>query len=93
MNISLNFEGTPLGEFFKKLRQKGTCGLKLPLTEQFRTKFELTEKYVRFETHQELDDFVQKLIDKEPLFHELYPGEYQILKRYVTFVCTVHTNH
>jgi hypothetical protein len=81
LGLSLNAKG-PLAAFLHKLRKKGTCKMQFKMDEAFRSKFEITEKKVLFNSHVELDTFVQKLFDKCPEFDYTYKQEYSMLKSF-----------
>jgi hypothetical protein len=58
-----DFSG-PLGDFLRKLREKGTCEMEFNMETNFREKFSITEKKVKFQTHTQLDQFVEQLLEK-----------------------------
>jgi len=92
LGVPLNFEG-PLGEYLNNLRSKGQCELDFPITNEMRVNLEIKESKKRFNTHQELDDFVKELIAKEPLFQENYPMEWMLLKSFDRAFWLRHFKH
>jgi hypothetical protein len=63
LGMKHDFTG-PLGDFLKKLREKGTSEMEFSMTTQFREKFGITEKKEKFTTHAQLDRFVEALLEK-----------------------------
>lgn len=76
-----DFSG-PLGDFLRKLREKGTCDMEFNLNQDFREKFRITDKKVVFLTHTQLDQFVEGLLEKEPEFDTKYKQEWSMLKSF-----------
>ncbi len=64
LGLSLDSKGA-LKKYFKKLRNKGICDAIFEPTKEYRKKFRLKSKSYKFETHAELDEFVNKLIDRD----------------------------
>lgn len=54
LNIKPNFGG-PMAEFLKTLREKGTADLFFPMDAEFREKFNISQKKMVFDTHEQLD--------------------------------------
>lgn len=81
LGLSLNLTG-PLGAFLQKMRRKGTCKMQFKVDDDFRDKFAMTEKKVLFNSHEELDMFVNKLFEVDPEFDANYKQEYNLLKSF-----------
>lgn len=80
LKINVDFKG-PLGAFLKNLREKGKCEMEFPMDDNFREKFKIAEKKVKFATHEELDKFVKKLCSVDVEFELKYKQEWAMLKR------------
>lgn len=81
LNIKPNFSG-PMNEFLKALREKGSCDMFFSMDADFREKFNLKQKRVVFNTHEELDQFVDLLVKKDPEFESNHKGEWSMLKSF-----------
>ncbi|KAL0476247.1 hypothetical protein AKO1_004217 [Acrasis kona] len=81
LDIPIKFEG-PLGEYLNAIRERGECDLEFPISTEMREQLEIRDKKRRFETHQELDEFVCMLIDKDPQFENNFPAEWMLLKSF-----------
>lgn len=79
LGINLNFDG-PLGEYLQLLRERGECELAFPISDDMREQLEIQEKKKHFNTHEELDEFVKMLVDKDPQFEENYAQDWLLLK-------------
>jgi hypothetical protein len=88
LGLKTDFSG-PLGEFIKKLRDKGVCDMNFYMDDNFREKFGIKEKKMKFTTHKELDEFAARLmdIDCEVNFH--HKQEWSMLKSFDRYVITV----
>lgn len=76
------FEG-PLGEYLKNLREKGQCELYFPISQELRENLKIKEKVKKFQTHEELDEFVKGLLEKASDFEEENQADWLLLKRFV----------
>jgi hypothetical protein len=81
MNIKIELEG-PLGSFLKKLRSEGKCKIQFEMDSQFRDKFEIKEKSKEFKTHEELDVFLNSLVELDPDFKVNYKDHWALLKAF-----------
>eukprot|EP01080_Neovahlkampfia_damariscottae_P010541 gene10540-3060_t len=81
LGLEFKFEGA-LGEFIKSLKKNGTAKLKYPVSDEIKTKFDISENEIEFKTHQELDIFVKKLFKKDFTFDLSYKGDYNLLKSF-----------
>lgn len=79
LNINLNFDG-PLGEYLQMLREKGSCELAFPISDDMRENLQIQEKKKSFSSHAELDAFVKALVEKDPEFADNYPQDWLLLK-------------
>jgi hypothetical protein len=93
LDISLSLEGSfgtyllmltrYTGEYINKMKTQGKCNLEFTVpSKEFQQAFQLESKSVKFNTHQELDQFVHMLKNKNPLFHIDYPNEWRLLKAF-----------
>jgi hypothetical protein len=80
LHVKKQFTG-PVGEFFNTLRKKGTCDMVFKMDESFCQKFE-TEPKVKFTSHEQLDLFMKKLVDKDPVFQLNHVESWYLLKSY-----------
>jgi hypothetical protein len=92
LGVPIHFEG-PLGEYLNNLRRRGECEIDFPVTPDMRVNLDIREAKKRFHTHQELDDFVKMLIEKEPMFQENYPMEWMLLKSFDRAFWLRHFKH
>lgn len=81
IGIKIDFQG-PLGSFMKKLKDEGKCKISFEMDTNFREKFGVKEKAVEFKTHQELDNFVIKLLKVDNQFDKNYPDHWKLLKSF-----------
>ena len=81
LKINVEFSG-PVQAYLKEMRTSGTCAMKFAMNdESFRTKFNIKETTIEFQTHEQLDTFVKSLIAIDPTFGKTaYIQEYQLLK-------------
>jgi hypothetical protein len=71
INPHLHFKGQ-LGEYLKKLRNKGEANIEYDIPKDIRDKCQIKEKTVKFSNHLELDQFLKKITDAYPMFLEDY---------------------
>lgn len=81
IDASSVFNGA-LGDYLKEMRTKGVCEIAFKLTPEFRQEFGRQESIVKFESHAELDTFVNSLLQKERDFRRKYPQEWSLLKSF-----------
>ncbi|KAL9648865.1 hypothetical protein ABK040_003795 [Willaertia magna] len=94
LGVKLNFEGS-LKNFLTRLRKTGNSRLEFEMTEQFVKDFNLLENNfkltyhenentytLRFDTHRDLDLFVNYLIEKDDEFEMHFKSEYVLLKSF-----------
>jgi hypothetical protein len=74
LGVTLKFQKT-MGEFIKKIRGAGECKIEWKVPKELMEKCLIKEPIVTFETHVELDDFVAKVYEVFPLFHEKWPED------------------
>lgn len=70
----------PLGQFLRELRQSGRSRLEFRMDNQFREKYHVTQKSIAFDTHRELDLFVERLKRVDLNFQ--LRSEYKFLKSF-----------
>jgi hypothetical protein len=81
--LDLKYEFTgPLGEFVKRLKEKGVCDTSLYMDENFREKFGIPNKKVTFHNHKELDEFASKLMDVDCEVNFHHKQEWNMLKSF-----------
>ncbi|KAF0984907.1 hypothetical protein FDP41_000806 [Naegleria fowleri] len=73
-----------MGAYFERLKKKGKGGMKFFMDDNFRKKFNIPaqQKNVKFKTHTQLDQFVQQLLDIDPVFELNHPYDFQLLKSF-----------
>eukprot|EP01080_Neovahlkampfia_damariscottae_P011394 gene11394-4561_t len=71
-----------LGEYLKKLRNKGECKIEYELSPSLQEKCEIKEKKIEFKTHRELDNFMKKIEQHIPQFEFDFPHDYRLLKSF-----------
>lgn len=81
LGIVTDFPG-PLGEYISRLREKGICDMSFSLNPDLREKFEIKATKHTFNTHADLDTFVHKILNKDPLFEENNKQEWALLKSF-----------
>ena len=75
------FQGA-LGNFLSEMKKEGKCVMEFQMTDEFREKFQIKDKKIRFKTHEELDKFVLKLMEKEVEFELKHKSEWILLKSF-----------
>ncbi len=81
LGIELNFKGA-LNDYLVQLRKNGKCDLKFFLSDAMRELLGTEDKYKTFETHQQLDDFVKSVMDKNSCFFDQSPDDWMLLKSF-----------
>lgn len=81
LGIELRFEKT-MKEFIKKIRKEGECKIEWKISKEIKEKFSIKEDTKMFNTHSELDKFVNELMKIEPMFEEKYREDYFLLKSF-----------
>eukprot|EP01080_Neovahlkampfia_damariscottae_P009178 gene9178-1266_t len=81
LDVKIELEG-PLGSFLKKLRNEGKCKIQFEMDSQFRDYFGIKEKTKEFKTHQELDSFVNELVELDVDFQKNYKDHWALLKSF-----------
>lgn len=71
------------GTFLKKIREEGKCEMEFEMDFEFRQKFNIKEKKVKFNTHLELDKFVMDLMKIDLELELKYKHEWALLKRFL----------
>jgi hypothetical protein len=71
-----------LGEFLKKLRNKGECNIEYQIPHEIQESCQFKEKKIQFKSHQELDKFVQTVEQNVPKFEMDYPHDFKLLKSF-----------
>jgi hypothetical protein len=80
LNIALDLSG-PVEAYLKDMKKHGQCRMKFPLDDTFKEHFQIKEQSLQFETHRELDEFVNRCIVLDPNFGKSnFVQEYQLLK-------------
>jgi len=81
LNVSFNPQG-PLKHCIDEMRSKGVCDLTYKPSTAVREQMKLEEESYSFLTHEELDEFVQKLEVKNFLFKQDFPHDWDLLKAF-----------
>lgn len=81
LGIALNF-GESVSKFLNKIRTKGSCSIKYHIPPQIQEKLKLKEKKITFATHQQLDEFVNSVIEKVPAFQMEFKDDWYLLKSF-----------
>jgi len=81
LGIKLDFKG-PLGQFLTNLRETGLCDMEFPMDNNFRQCFNIKEKSKKFNTHEDLDNFVHYLQKTDMEFELKYKNEWVLLKSF-----------
>lgn len=69
LGLELKFKGA-LHDYCEKLRTNGSCELNYTLPKEVKEKFGFTQEVFKFTTHTELDEFVNTILKKDPLFFD-----------------------
>eukprot|EP01080_Neovahlkampfia_damariscottae_P001185 gene1185-10699_t len=81
IDIDKHFKGQ-IGDFLKVLRKKGTCNIEFKVSPEIQEKCEIKDKVIKFESHEQLDKFVENIEESYPKFKSDYPDDYQLLKSF-----------
>jgi hypothetical protein len=82
LGIDLNFTGA-LGEYLVQLRKNGQCELKYFIPDELKQLMGIEDKYKKFSTHQELDDFVRAVLEKDTTYFDVVaPDDWTLLKSF-----------
>eukprot|EP00761_Pharyngomonas_kirbyi_P002997 gb/GECH01003001.1/.p1 GENE.gb/GECH01003001.1/~~gb/GECH01003001.1/.p1 ORF type:complete len:406 (+),score=99.21 gb/GECH01003001.1/:1-1218(+) len=81
LGIAPQFPGA-LGEFIERLRRTGKSDVLFTFGAEFRETMRLRHPSVTFNTHQELDEFVYRVLDQEPSAFDRFPNEMSLLKSF-----------
>lgn len=85
LGFDLKFNGY-MSKFIQKMRDEGKCELGFEPTKEFCSKFNLKPDnknyFYRFQTHQQLDRFVNQLVAADMQFRFNYRDEWAILKSF-----------
>jgi hypothetical protein len=81
LDIRPKFTG-PMNAFLKRLKRKGVCDLKFEMSEEFRRKFSITDRNIVFSSHQQLDQFVNRLLIIDAQFEHCHKEEWFLLKSF-----------
>lgn len=81
IGLNLEFSGA-MGGFIKELRSSGKSSLQWKIPEKIREECNIKEEKIKFQTHEELDKFVQNIYKHIPLFHEKHKSDYRLLKSF-----------
>jgi hypothetical protein len=82
LKINLDSLGGPLGFYLNKLREKGSCELFYPISDDLREKLKIKEKSKTFGTHEEIDKFMDYLMKEIPDFEDSFEPDYLLLKSF-----------
>jgi hypothetical protein len=82
LNVSLDKFTGSMSHYLDKLRTKGMCKMKYTIPYELMEKLGIKEQKLEIPTHQELDSFVGKIMDKIPKFEEEFPEDFQLLKAF-----------
>ncbi|KAL9649370.1 hypothetical protein ABK040_016197 [Willaertia magna] len=92
LGIPIQFDGV-LGDYLNDLRSKGQCEIYFPVSDNMKEEFGIKESKVYFHTHEELDNFVKGLLEKQPLFAEEYNLDWNLLKSFDRAFWLRHFRH
>lgn len=92
LNLDKILQG-PLGEYLKSLRTKGQCDLSFHINDEMREKLEIKDKVKKFTTHEELDQFVESCVEKDPQFEENFKEHMLLLKSFDRAFWLRHFKH
>lgn len=94
LNISFTPSG-PIQAYLKEMKKKGSCKMKFSMTdENFRNHFARKENSITFESHEQLDLFVEACLKIEPKFGKtMFLQEYQLLKAFDRALWMRHLEH
>jgi late competence protein required for DNA uptake (superfamily II DNA/RNA helicase) len=84
LNLKKEFPET-LKNFLEEMKNKGTSELIFSPNLEFKNKFNLKNNFYKFETHKQLDDFVNNELIKKNLGFESdlkFKGEFSLLKSF-----------
>eukprot|EP00761_Pharyngomonas_kirbyi_P006788 gb/GECH01006796.1/.p1 GENE.gb/GECH01006796.1/~~gb/GECH01006796.1/.p1 ORF type:complete len:423 (+),score=90.25 gb/GECH01006796.1/:1-1269(+) len=82
LGVDLSHFDGPLGDTIKRLRQKGVCEVNYNIPAEMREKFAIKDSKLEFDSHRQLDEFVEKLNNKDPRFEFNYPHDWMLLKSF-----------
>jgi hypothetical protein len=81
LGIDLSFTGS-LANYINQCRTTGNGDLKFPLTEELKRVLKTDADYAKFNTHIELDKFVDKINDIYPTYFDQHPDDRLLLKSF-----------
>eukprot|EP01027_Heterolobosea_sp_BB2_P018448 GEZU01025983.1.p1 GENE.GEZU01025983.1~~GEZU01025983.1.p1 ORF type:complete len:222 (-),score=54.64 GEZU01025983.1:77-742(-) len=82
LNINFDFNSGALGNFISDIRQYGNCEMKFKPSVDFKKRFQIFEKSMTFDSHAELDTFVDDIMSVCPNFLLDFKDEYTLLKAF-----------
>ncbi|KAL0484297.1 alpha motif domain-containing protein Samd12 [Acrasis kona] len=83
LDIKLKFTGA-LESFLQQLRRTGQCEMSYAIPEKLQADFQSPTNSLQFQTHQELDQFVNSVIEKHPTYFDMgeHKDDFTLLKSY-----------
>lgn len=88
----MEFKG-PLGKYLSQLREKGRCEIAFPVSDDMREKLKIRDELVKFQTHQEIDQFIKDIQEVDPQFEDNYPLDWLLLKSFDRAFWLRHFKH
>jgi len=92
LGIKLDFKG-PLGTYLSNLREKGRCQIAFPVSDDMRESLKIRDELVKFQTHQEIDQFVNDILGRDPQFQDSFPQDWLLLKSFDRAFWLRHFKH
>eukprot|EP01080_Neovahlkampfia_damariscottae_P009448 gene9448-1654_t len=81
LGIELKFDGA-MAKFINTLKKNGSSKLIYHLSDDIKYLIESSKSEIEFQTHQELDNFIVKLLEIEPTFAKEYKHDFNLLKSF-----------
>jgi hypothetical protein len=81
INLEELFQG-PLKDYLKRLREKGQSEIYFPISKDLMEALKINEDKMKFESHEDLDVFVNQIVEADPTFEENFVEHWLLLKSF-----------
>eukprot|EP01080_Neovahlkampfia_damariscottae_P006600 gene6600-10763_t len=81
INLDELFQG-PLKDYLKRLREKGQSEIYFPISKDLMESLKINEDKMKFDSHEDLDNFVNQIVEADPMFEENFDEHWLLLKSF-----------
>ena len=81
INLDELFQG-PLKDYLKRLREKGQSEIYFPISKDLMETLKINEDKMKFDSHEDLDIFVNQIVEADPMFEENFDEHWLLLKSF-----------